>query len=59
MMCKKYPGGQYDAEGVYHPSLADSMVKALWSFLEQTGQGLVFNDFAEKIENWVNNDEKG
>ena len=58
MMSKKYPGGHYDKDNNYVPSLADAMTRFMWGFLEQQGQGLVFTDFCDKIEAWINGDEK-
>ncbi len=39
--------------------MADTMVKQLWIFLENSGQDLKFDKFCEKLEKFINQDEVG
>ena len=49
VMSKRYPSGHEDADKVYHPSIADAMVKQLWVHFDNAGAELKFDQYVEKL----------
>ena len=54
LLSNRYPAGHTDRDGVYHPSIADAMVRQLWVFLDNTGSDLKFDMFCDKFEKFMN-----
>lgn len=56
MMGRRYPSDEKGEKDKF--SLVDTMVKHMWVFLDQSGSDLKFDQFFDKLENWVNQDDK-
>lgn len=56
MMGRRYPSDEKGDKEKF--SLVDTMVKHMWVFLDQSGSDLKFDQFFDKLENWVNQDDK-
>lgn len=58
-LASRYPFEPHDQHGVYPPSISYSMVRQLWLFLDSSGSDLKYEQFYDKLERWMNQDDPG